>query len=139
MIPPDRDGYGELMRASLLTAREFYERLVHWDAARACGETLPYRLLPITAKPPDTNIVCFLVTERAGGSVARTNAISRRIFESFTLGERDYSYSQPFFLSRTIFGARATPHLLSRHCSNTPGSIPPSTASTASSSCAPPG
>jgi hypothetical protein len=104
MIPPNRDGYGELMRASLLTAREFYERLVHWDAAsRAGGETLPYRLLPITTKPPDTNIVCFLVTERAGGTLARTNAINRRIFESFTLGEHDYSYSQPFFLSRTIF------------------------------------
>jgi glutamate/tyrosine decarboxylase-like PLP-dependent enzyme len=104
MIPPNRDGYGELMRASLLTAREFYERLVHWDAAsRAGGETLPYRQLPITTKPPDTNIVCFLVTERAGGTLARTNAINRRIFESFTLGEHDYSYSQPFFLSRTIF------------------------------------
>jgi len=80
------------------------EPYLHSDAAaRACGETLSYRLLPITAKPPDTNIVCFLVTERAGGSLARTNAINRRIFESFTLGEGAYSYSQPFFLSRTIF------------------------------------
>jgi hypothetical protein len=35
MIPPDRDGYGELMRASLLTAREFYERLVHWFFTKA--------------------------------------------------------------------------------------------------------
>ena len=104
MIPPDRSGYGELMRASLLTAREFYERLVHWDAAaRTCGEALPYRLLPLTSMPPDTNIVCFLVTERGPVSLARTNALNRRIYESFTLGEHDYSYSQPFFLSRTIF------------------------------------
>jgi len=108
MIPPNREGYGELMRASLLTAREFYERLVHWDAAaRTCGETLPYRLLPLTSKPPDTNIVCFLVMERGPAdhsvNLARTNALNRRIFEEFTLGERDYSYSQPFFLSRTIF------------------------------------
>jgi glutamate/tyrosine decarboxylase-like PLP-dependent enzyme len=104
MIPPNRDGYGELMRASLLTAREFYERLVHWDAgARTCGETLPYRLLPLTAKPPDTNIVCFLVMERGPAGLARTNALNRRIFEEFTLGDRDYSYSQPFFLSRTSF------------------------------------
>jgi glutamate/tyrosine decarboxylase-like PLP-dependent enzyme len=104
MIPPNREGYGELMRASLLTAREFYERLVHWDAAaRTCGETLPYRLLPLTSKPPDTNIVCFMVMERGPAELARTNALNRRIFEEFTLGERDYSYSQPFFLSRTIF------------------------------------
>jgi glutamate/tyrosine decarboxylase-like PLP-dependent enzyme len=104
MIPPDRRGYGELIRASLLTAREFYERLVHWDAAaRTCGETLSYRLLPLTTKPPDTNIVCFLIVELDPVSLERTNALNRRIFENFTLGEHDYSYSQPFFLSRTIF------------------------------------
>jgi len=104
MIPPDRSGYGELMRASLLTAREFYERLVHWDAAaRTCGEALPYRLLPLTTMPPDTNIVCFLVAERDARSLSRMNCLNRRIYGDFTLGEHDYSYSQPFFLSRTIF------------------------------------
>jgi glutamate/tyrosine decarboxylase-like PLP-dependent enzyme len=105
MISPDRSGYGELMRASLLTAREFYERLVHWDvAARTCGEDLSYRLMPLTAMPPDTNIVCFLAIPRCGPiSLARTNALNQQIYENFTLGDRDYSYSQPFFLSRTIF------------------------------------
>jgi len=31
MIPPNRSGHGEIIRASLLAARELYERLVHWE------------------------------------------------------------------------------------------------------------
>ncbi len=108
MIPPDRSGYGEILRASLLGARELYERLVHWDtAARANGELLPYRILAVTPQPPDTNIVCFFVQEWPAGSLMRANTLNRRLYESFTLakrrGQQPYSYSQPFFVSRTVF------------------------------------
>ena len=107
MIPPDRSGYGEIVRASLLGAREFYERLIHWEAAsRANGETNRWRFVPISALPPDTNIVCFLIQREPPASLADTNALNRRIYEAFTIagnGERTYSYSQPFFLSRTVF------------------------------------
>jgi len=108
MIPPDRTGYGEIMRASLLAARELYERLIHWEhAARANGESNPWRFLPVSAQPPDTNVVTFLVQEQPAHDLARTNRINRRVYEAFTLGsqreERPYSYLQPFFLSRTVF------------------------------------
>jgi hypothetical protein len=61
MIPPDRCGYGEILRASLLAAREFYERLIHADAE------LPYRLVPISAHSRRIpSIVCFFVQPEPG-------------------------------------------------------------------------
>lgn len=117
MIPPSRAGYGEIMRASLLTARELYERLIHWDtAARANGRQLPYRFVPITDMPPDTNIVCFVARAESSSSLASMNRLSHMIYEKFTIepGEREYSYHQPFFLSRTTFRApHYPPHVLS--------------------------
>ncbi len=108
MIPPDRSGYGEIMRASLLAARELYERLVHWDvAARANGQHPNWHFLPISTHPPDTNIVCFLVQGRPPLNLAGVNSVNRRIYEAFTIGasggEPVYSYLQAFFLSRTVF------------------------------------
>ena len=108
MIPPDRSGHGEILRASLLAARELYDRLVHWDvAARANGESLSFRLLPVTVQPPDTNIVCFFAEAVPSRGLPHTNALNRRIYESFTLGARSGDQarecSQPFFLSRTMF------------------------------------
>lgn len=105
MIPLDRSGYGEILRASLLAARELYERLVHWEeAARANHRTLPYRILPVTQGPPDTNIVCFIVQENPPQGLARTNALNRWIYQRFTLDRsRLQSSLPPFFLSRTVF------------------------------------
>jgi glutamate/tyrosine decarboxylase-like PLP-dependent enzyme len=104
MIPLDRSGYGEILRASLLAARELYERLLHWDeAARANHQLLPYRIVPLMDKPPDTNIVCFIVQENPPQELARTNALNRWIYQRFTL---DPSCAEPilrpFFLSRTV-------------------------------------
>ncbi len=108
LIPPDQSGYGEICRASLLAARELHERLVHWDAAcRANREAPGFRFVPVTKSPPDTNIVCFLIAPREDPSLERANALGEAVYKEFTieaeLGERDYSYSQPFFVSRTRF------------------------------------
>ncbi|MBK9170683.1 MAG: hypothetical protein IPM24_24910 [Bryobacterales bacterium] len=108
LIPPDRSGYGEIMRASLLAARELYERLVHWDqSCRANREVRRTHFVPVTVHAPDTNMICFLVHERGCRSLSRMNRLAELVYQKFTiqaeLGERDYSYSQPFFLSRTRF------------------------------------
>jgi glutamate/tyrosine decarboxylase-like PLP-dependent enzyme len=108
MIPPTRGGHGEIVRASLLAARELHERLVHWETACIVnGETVPYRLLTITSYPPDTNIVCFVVQEKINASLERMNRINEWIYRRFTInteaGREEYSYAQPFFLSRTVF------------------------------------
>ncbi len=114
MIPPDRNGYGEILRASLLTARELYELLIHWDvAARVNGEECAFRFLPITAMPPDTNILCFVAAPKEPWPLVRLNALNRWLYERFTIdaehGDAQYSYSQPFFLSHTEFAATSYP------------------------------
>jgi hypothetical protein len=108
MIPPNRQGYGEIIRASMLAARELYERLVHWEqSCRANQEDTGYSFIPVTAPPPDTNMVCFVVNAKQNSSLAGMNAVGEALYQKFTiqaeLGERDYAYSQPFFLSRTRF------------------------------------
>jgi glutamate/tyrosine decarboxylase-like PLP-dependent enzyme len=108
MIPPNRSGYGEIMRASLLAARELYERLIHWEpAARANHENHFWRFVCVSALPPDTNVVCFLIQEQPAVSLEVTNPMNRRIYDAFTLDarreQRPYSYLQPFFVSRTVF------------------------------------
>ncbi len=107
MIPLNRDGYGEIIRASLLAARELYERLVHWeDWAKANQVQAAFEFMPLTGEPPDTNIVCFLVREKGVTSLARMNDLNRWIYQRFTIeseyGQGEYSYSQPFFLSHTV-------------------------------------
>jgi hypothetical protein len=55
--------------------------------------------------PPDMNVLCFLAVEKEDPTVSRTNALNRWVYERFTIdaehGDGNYSYSQPFFLSRT--------------------------------------
>jgi len=107
MIPLNRDGYGEICRASLLAGRELYERLIHWAPARqANGEPLSLEFLPLTGHPPDTNVVCFLVRRCGETCLSRMNDFNLALYHQFTIdveySEGDYSYSQPFFLSHTV-------------------------------------
>jgi hypothetical protein len=107
MIPLNRDGYGEIARASILAARELYERLVHWEhAVKANRTATSFEFLALVSQPPDTNIVCFLARERGARSLADMNALNRWMYQQFTIdaeySEGEYSYSQPFFLSHTV-------------------------------------
>jgi len=107
MIPLNRDGYGEIVRASLLAARELHERLVHYEHwAKANKVESAFEFLALTPEPPDTNIVCFLVKEKSAGSLARMNELNQWIYQRFTIESEyspgEYSYSQPFFLSHTV-------------------------------------
>ena len=110
MIPLNRDGYGEIVRASILAAREFYERLVHWEHwAHANQVDASFKFVPLMPGPPDTNIVCFLVKEKGSASLGRMNELNQWLYEHFTIesehSQGEYSYSQPFFLSHTILHA----------------------------------
>jgi glutamate/tyrosine decarboxylase-like PLP-dependent enzyme len=107
MIPLNRGGYGEIIRASILAARELYERLVHWEHVAKANKLEPaFHFLALTPEPPDTNVVCFLVKERVSTPLARMNDLNRWIYEQFTIESEhsagEYSYSQPFFLSHTV-------------------------------------
>jgi glutamate/tyrosine decarboxylase-like PLP-dependent enzyme len=108
VIPPNIDGYGQIIRASLLAARELHERIVHWEkCCRANDHELDYHLVMVKAEVPDTNIVCFVINQKGNRSLTRMNRLTELVYDKFTihaeLGDRAYSYSQPFFLSRTWF------------------------------------
>ena len=90
----NRSGYGRILRGSLLPAVDFYMRLCR-------RRTAGLRLIPITAQPPDTNVVCFLAQTDPPGDLAFINRLNRHLFDSFT--HRAHGELPPFFLSRTVF------------------------------------
>lgn len=105
-IPPNVDGHGQIVRASLLAARELHEWLVHWEDACAANDMeVPYTIVPLVSRPPDTNLICFTVKPKGSASLIDMNEVTKQVYEDFTieaeLGDKDYSYSQRFFLSRT--------------------------------------
>jgi len=107
-MPLDASGHGELVKNSILAARLLWEWIVHWDQAqKANGKDVEYQFLPLTLYPPDTNIVIFVVKKKIGNSIKQMNELTRKVYQEFSikteLGEFEYSYSQPFFLSKTVF------------------------------------
>ena len=65
-----------------------------------------YHFVPLTPDFPDTNIVVFAVAPKEPASLAAMNALTMAVYSDFTieteLGEREYSYRQAFFLSKTV-------------------------------------
>lgn len=96
-------GHGLIVKQSLLAARELYEWLNRWDALT--GFKRKTQFITLTPHQPDTNIVCFVVKKRGSDSLEELNRLTALVYEDFTilseLGEREYSYAQPFFLSHT--------------------------------------
>ena len=107
-IPPTMRGAGSIIRSSLLAARELYEWLVHWDTIMDYNkEDTDFNFIPLTLIPPDTNVVIFAVKKKTSNVLSKMNELTNLVYEHFSiqteLGEREYSYSQPFFLSKTQF------------------------------------
>jgi hypothetical protein len=111
LLPLDRAHHGSLMRTSWVAARELYEWLTHLDDI--CEVVRPSRNFEVVVlsgdasnpAPPDTNIVIFAVKARGDDDLGRMNRVTRAVYESFAiqaeLGQQEFSYSQPFFLSTT--------------------------------------
>jgi glutamate/tyrosine decarboxylase-like PLP-dependent enzyme len=106
-VPLTMRAHGSIVRSSILAARDIYEWLKEWHSL-AAGEPhgIDFQFIPLTPGPPDTNLVTFVVKKRTSPSLNDINALTARVYKSFTilseLGERQYSYSQAFFLSRTV-------------------------------------
>lgn len=102
-VPLTARGHGRIVKQSLLAARELFEWLNRWDALN--GGRRAIRFFTLTAEQPDTNVVCFTVKQKECASLAAMNRLTEAVYEDFTilseLGEREYSYGQAFFLSRT--------------------------------------
>lgn len=124
MIPLYREGHGKIMRDSLLAAQMlayYIEHHAEWHDRVAESLELPLDHPPCTFSllyHPDTNVICFLAfpAARVGGKVVRTdiclkdlNELNQKVYSRLSLRHqpayrgmsRVYSYSQPFFVSRT--------------------------------------
>ena len=113
-VPLTMGHHGAIARASLLAARELYEWLSQWEnVMKHLKIDVDYRLVPLTPEPPDLNVVTFVVKRRGSNSLANMNDVTRRVYNRFSiqaeLGDRQYSYSHPFFLSNTTCAAPSYP------------------------------
>lgn len=114
-LPLDLQHYGSVARASLLAARSLYEWLLHWkEIKEKLNEDTRYKIVLFTKRPPDTNIVIFGLKEHGDKTIEGYNRLNNAIYSAFSiqseLGEREYSYSQPFFLSKTVFRIKKYPY-----------------------------
>jgi glutamate/tyrosine decarboxylase-like PLP-dependent enzyme len=105
-IPLTMRKHGGILRSSLLAARELYEWLNRWDLImQTNGVDTDYEFLPLTSDRPDTNIVIFVCKKKTSTRIGAINKLTKGVYERFAiqteLGERKYSYAQPFFLSKT--------------------------------------
>jgi glutamate/tyrosine decarboxylase-like PLP-dependent enzyme len=106
LIPLTMRKHGAIIRASLLAARELHEWILHWDAIqRKNGKEPGYEFVPLVESDPDTNVVVFVAKRTGSHSLPITNKLTQLIYEQFAiqteLGQRQYSYSQRFFLTKT--------------------------------------
>lgn len=110
-IPLNRRNHGRIVRASLIATRELYEWLKGWSTMIKFvnEDSVYYDFKLISPDLPDLNLVIFVVKANAENSLNKLNKLSKLVYDSFTiqaeLGDRDHSYSQPFFLSKTTFTA----------------------------------
>src|ERR1051325_9717507 len=105
-VPLNRHGHGSIVRASVLAAKALYEWLSQWaNMHLKIEKDIDYEFVPLTDRGPDTNLVTFTVKKRTSTSLQKMNNLTEAVYREFTieseLGETEYSYSQPFFLSRT--------------------------------------
>lgn len=106
-VPLTRCGHGSIVRASVLAAKSLYEWLSQWaNMHLKIEKDIDYEFVPLTDRGPDTNLVTFTVKKRTATGLKEMNQLTEAVYREFTieseLGETEYSYSQPFFLSRTV-------------------------------------
>jgi len=107
VVPLTRQAHGSIVRASVLAARALYEWLSQWaNMHLKIEKDIDYEFVPLTDRGPDTNLVTFTVKKRTSSSLEAMNSLTEAVYHEFTieaeLGETEYSYSQPYFLSRTV-------------------------------------
>jgi glutamate/tyrosine decarboxylase-like PLP-dependent enzyme len=106
-VPLTRCGHGSIVRASVLAAKALYEWLSQWaNMHLKIEKDIEYEFIPLTDRGPDTNLVTFTVKKKTSSGLKEMNQLTEAVYREFTieseLGETEYSYSQPFFLSRTV-------------------------------------
>lgn len=108
-IPLNRKNHGEIIRTSILATRELYEWLKNWKKITNLvkDDSIYYNFKLLSSQLPDTNLVIFTIKPVSENSLNKMNQLTKAVYDHFTiqaeLGDKEYSYSQPFFLSKTTF------------------------------------
>jgi len=90
VLPLDERGYGHLIECTVAGARRLHSALAGADLA-------PFRLILLPV--PDINIVCYLLTHPALGSLAAVNRLNERVYARMSLARSD---GQPdYIITRT--------------------------------------
>ncbi|MDB4916640.1 MAG: Pyridoxal-dependent decarboxylase [Gemmatimonadetes bacterium] len=105
-VPLTMHEHGAIVRGSVLAACALFEWLARWNAAMDdVGSGIDYSFIPLSSQRPDTNLVTFVVKKKSANRLHDLNQLTRAVYERFSiqseLGDLQYSYAQPFFLSRT--------------------------------------
>lgn len=108
MIPLNRKNHGAIIRESIIAARELHEWISTWkkicDDSRS-AENMQYEFKTFCSIP-DTNVFVFAIKGVSDNTLKGMNALINDVYENFSIqveqGSRKHSYSQSFFLSKTI-------------------------------------
>lgn len=107
-IPLNRKAHGSIIKNTLLATRELYEWLISWEKIiNFVGEDISYNFLPVSPIYPDLNVIVFTIKVKNISTIACMNKFASLVYERYSiqaeLGDKNHSYSQPFFLSKTTF------------------------------------
>ncbi len=107
-IPLTRHYHGLIMKNTLLATRELYEWMISWNKiTEQANEDTSYEFLPISPVYPDLNVFVFTVKVKNNSKLTCMNKFANIVYNKFSIqaefGDKNHSYSQPFFLSKTSF------------------------------------
>lgn len=106
-IPLNRSGHGEIVKNTLISTRILYMWMTHWNEfLKDANEPIEYEILPLSPEAPDLNLLVFTVKPLTANVRLNTvNEFVSKVYDRYSiqaeLGDETYSYSQPFFLSKT--------------------------------------
>ncbi|NOZ46113.1 MAG: hypothetical protein GXO79_04945 [Chlorobi bacterium] len=107
-IPLTRQAHGSIIKNTLLATRELYEWMISWNKITDnANEDTSYEFLPISPMYPDLNVFVFTIKVKNISSLECMNKFASLIYDKFSIqaefGDKNHSYAQPFFLSKTTF------------------------------------
>lgn len=97
LIPLDASGHGLLIRETVRHAAELHALLTTYPTLTPTPPSVRAECLCV----PGSNIVCYAFRPARACTLAEVNAMTRRVYERFTVPGGSRVYNQRFFVSRT--------------------------------------
>jgi glutamate/tyrosine decarboxylase-like PLP-dependent enzyme len=106
LIPLNRQNHGQIIKTSMIAARELFEWLFTWDKIVKKGLHIDALFeFKTFGAVPDTNVVVFAIKSKMDPTLEGMNQLTQTVYNYFAiqaeLGENEHSYSQSFFISKT--------------------------------------